>query len=834
MERDNELPTITVRSENERELTELKYDKYKPMYLAEWGKKVVTCYQHALRFDLVTDELVPLADITRRGVKDGATCKPYFRRPDQGYCRYHLYMHKIPKTGLRGLVENWQSDLIAALSVALVALPLSLGVAFASGVPPVAGLLTAIIGGVVTTFFRGSHLAINGPAAGLIAVVLSSMLLWEGDPGAFGYVLAATTIAGGIQVVLGILRLGRFAEIFHSTVIHGILAAIGVIIFAKQIHVALGTTMDAKMGIIDMIVDAGRQLPELNPFVAVISLAGLLLLIFQKRISYDLFHLIPAPMWVLVLSIPFVYAFNFFDARTAEFLGLGTFEVGPDLLVKIPANLLDAIIHPDFSQVGTWKFWSAVIAITLIASIQSLAMGKAVDKLDPYKRKTNLNKDLIGIGMATMVSGALGGLPIITVIVRSTVNVHNHAKTKWSNTYTGLLLLAFALVLSPVITKVPLAALAVLLVFTGYKLASPQVFRYVFDQGIEQLVFFVGTLLLTLYFNLLIGIFGGLALALAVHYLLAKMSVVEFYQATFNAGSLLIHEPDGSYLLRIKGIANFMGAIRMNRLLDEIPAGVDVAIDFSDTRLLDFTIQEKIDDFERLHAGTGGKVVITGLDKHISSTNHKHGLKLLTHAPYKLTKRERGVREIAKLVGWSYDPEPAGHDDFFEPFYFFQSRPIEYTTNCLATEDGDFQLEIADVTFEEGAYLAYDEYKTTLGLIRLPFTIPMFIIEQNDFLDRYLGFTGHKDIDYDSYDDVDGNYIIRTESTEAMKAFLTDDIRALLQRSDIPHIESCGESILIFPEYFQQAQIHEYSQMIKFMEELSGLIRRGQLESVEG
>lgn len=739
-------------------------------------------------------------------------------------------MQKIPKTGLKGLVENWQSDLIAALSVALVALPLSLGVAYASGVPPVSGLLTAIIGGVVATLFRGSHIAINGPAAGLIAVVLSSVLIWEGDPKAINYVLAATVISGGIQVVLGVLRLGKFAEIFHSTVIHGILAAIGVIIFAKQIHVALGTKT-IETGIVDTIIDAVYQFQDLNPFVATISLAGLLLLIFQKRISYDLFHLIPAPMWVLVLSIPFVYAFDFFTARSAEFPGLGSYDIGPYLLVDIPPSLLDAIAYPDFSMVGTGKFWGTVVAITLIASIQSLAMGKAVDKLDPYKRKTDMNKDLIGVGLATMVSGGLGGLPIITVIVRSTVNVHNHAKTKWSNMYHGLLLLLFAVLLAPVIMKVPLAALAILLVFTGYKLASPKVLRHVFDQGIEQLVFFIGTLLLTLYFNLLAGIFGGLALALIVHYLLAKLPPMDFYNQIFNAGSLLVPHKDGSYELKVKGIANFLGAIKMNALLNEIPAGAAVSIDFSETRLLDFSIQEKVDDFERMHEGTGGKVKITGLEKHISSTNHKHGLKLLTTSTHKMTKRERAVQEIARIVELEYDAEPVDHDDFFEPFYFFQSRPIECTTNCISGEEGDFKWEISDVTFEEGAYLAYDEYHTTLGLIRLPFSIPRFTMEQNDFLDRYLGFTGHKDIDYENFEDFPDSFIVRTDDPATLNGWLTPEIREFLVNSDFPHIESCGESILIFPEYFQLAEIHEYSQMIKFIEQLVELMKKAEVNS---
>ena len=413
---------------------------------------------------------------------------------------------KIPKAGLKGLAENWQSDLRAAISVALVAMPLALGIAIASGVPPMAGILSAVIGGVITTFFRGSHLAINGPAAGLIAVILSAvMALKDGSGHALHYVLAAIVVSGAIQVLLGLLKLGKYADLFHSTVIHGILAAIGVIIIAKQIHIALGT-VSASDEIVGTLVDAVRQIPNINPFVGIISLAGLLLLIFQSRISYKLFHLIPAPIWLLLLSIPFVFLFDFFQPQTHSFMSR-EYLTGPDLLINLPDNPLDAILYPDFSKIGTLAFWTSVFSITLISSIESLVGSKAVDKLDPYKRKTNLDKDLIGIGISTMLSGAIGGLPIITVIVRSSVNVHNNAKTKWSNLYHGLLLLLFIFILTPFIRMVPLCALAILLIYTGYKLTSPKVFKHVYSYGPEQLIFFVGTLVITLFTDLLFGIF---------------------------------------------------------------------------------------------------------------------------------------------------------------------------------------------------------------------------------------------------------------------------------------------------------------------------------------
>ena len=277
-------------------------------------------------------------------------------------------MEITPKEGLKGLVENWRTDLIAAVSVSLIALPLSLGIARAAGAPAMSGILSAIVGGVVTTLYRGGHISVNGPAKGVIAVILLGIALMDDGSGqAFNYVLAAVVVSGAIQIVLGLLKLGRLADIFHSSVIHGLLAAIGIIIFAKQIHVALGTHSDSP-SIIQNLVDAVVYLPQANPYVVIIALAGLVLLLFHGKITNRFFHILPTPMWVIALSIPFVYFFNFFEQHTLTFFGKA-YEGGPELLLDIPDNIMDSIMHPNFSKINTIEFWTTVLSILIITSI---------------------------------------------------------------------------------------------------------------------------------------------------------------------------------------------------------------------------------------------------------------------------------------------------------------------------------------------------------------------------------------------------------------------------------------------------------------------------------
>ncbi|MFK7750511.1 MAG: SulP family inorganic anion transporter [Kordia sp.] len=738
-------------------------------------------------------------------------------------------MEAIPKKGVQGLIENWKSDLIAAVSVSLIALPLSLGIALAAEAPAMSGILSAIIGGVVTTLYRGGHISVNGPAKGVIAVILLGITLMnDGSGQAFNYVLAAVVVSGAFQVVLGLLKLGRLANIFHSSVIHGILAAIGIIIFAKQIHKALGTHSDSP-SIIQNLTDAVLLLPEANPFVVIIALVGLLLLLFHSKISYKFFHILPAPIWVIALSIPFVYFFNFFEQHTLSFFGK-MYEVGPKLLLDIPDNIMDSIMFPNFGKINTIEFWMIVVSTLIITSIESLAIAKAVDKIDPYKRKTDLNKDLTGIGLSTMVAGMIGGLPIIAVIIRSTVNIHNGAKTKWSNMYQGLLLLLFIVVLSPIMVQVPLCAFAILLVYAGFKLASPSVFKQIYNQGIEQLIFFIGTMILTLYTNLLIGLMGGLLLAMISHMLLAKVSIPQFFKMVYHSGSNLIMKPDGSYEIKVKGIANFLGILKIDKMVSQIPSGADVNIDLSETRLVGITYMDYIVDYLKMQKTTGGKVIIKGLDSHVSSSTYNRALKIaLNNQVVKLSSRQTRLQNLANEKDYQYASQVDWNTKYLKKFHFFEIRPIERKSNCLkgTFKDLDIPWEIADVTFSEGAAFTAETFNTTLMVLKLPKKIPVFTMEKegvfDKIIDRVRAYTGYKDIDFEMYPDFSKRFLISGNNEAEIRSFFTDEIIRFFESHQIYHLESNGEALVIFDK-IKLARTDETVAFIDYGKELATLL----------
>lgn len=744
--------------------------------------------------------------------------------------RLHLtdnqHQHAPPDTGWKGLVRNWRSDFLAAISVSLVAMPLGLGIAVASGAPPISGLLSAIIGGIVVTLFRGSYLAINGPAAGLIAVILSGIyLLDDGSGMAFHYVLAASVVAGGIQVLLGLLKMGYIAEMIPSSVIQGVMVAIGVIIFTSQLYVALGIPV-IKGNTVEMLWHVLTHLSNANLVIVIISLVGVVIMAVTPKIKSKLLQFFPASLWVLIISIPLVYLFDFFNGHQIQLLG-ENYHVGPEFLIDLPDDLSKMLIYPDFSPINTSAFWVTVISITLIASIQTLAMAKAVDKLDPYKRRSDLNKDLIGVGLGTMVAGAVGGLPIITVIVRSTVNITNNAKTKWSNFYHGILILVFLVLLSPVIETVPLAALAAILLYIGFRLASPGVFKKTYEAGIEQLIFLVVTLVITLYSDLLWGIIGGTLFTLLVHILLARIPVGTFLRLAIRSDSNLIKTGENSVELKVRGVGNFLSIPRLSAFTKMVPAGSDVAIDLSETRLVDMTFQEKLTEFIRAQYDTGGQVTLKGLENHVSSSNHNRALQIFLHPmSQKLSPRQERLQAMAEVSGYTFESHVDWNTSYLRNFQFFEIRPIERKANCIrgSFEDKGVNWEIADVTFNEGAAFSAEVYHSTVMTLRLPQVLPKFVMEKegifDKIFDRFMAFSGYRDIDFELYTDFSKKVLLMGEDEQAIRDLFTPELIRFFENEQVQHIECNGEALLIFNK-LKPARTDETEKIIGFAKRLT-------------
>jgi MFS superfamily sulfate permease-like transporter len=514
----------------------------------------------------------------------------------------------LPKDGWEGLKENFSSDAIAGFVVFLLAMPLSLGIAKASDFPPIMGLLTAIIGGVVVSIFAGSKMTIKGPAAGLIVVVAGAVADFGGGEIGWRFALGAMVVAGLVQVLFGVFKLGKLADIFPLSAIHGMLAAIGIIIIAKQIPVLLDVDPNLYKGksIVDMILAVPSFILNLDPKASLIGVVALAIMMGWPYIKNTKIKKIPAPLVVLLLAIPAEILMDFEHTEPAyALLHIGNFVEN----VKYNA---------DFGGLAmTGTFIKYVIMFALVGSLESLLTVKAIDMVDPYKRKSDNNKDLIAVGVGNTLAAFLGGLPMISEVARSSANVNSGAKTRWANFFHGLFILIFVLIATPVIEMIPNAALAAMLITVGIKLAHPKEFVNTLRIGREQLAIFVVTILFTLFEDLLVGIAAGIILKMIFH-VMNGTPVSSFFKAPTVVSFI-----GNNYLVEIDKAAIFSNYLGIKRKLEEIPAGFNVTIDLKNTKLVDHSVMENLHHFQHDYEDNGGTVKIIGLERHVAVSNHE-------------------------------------------------------------------------------------------------------------------------------------------------------------------------------------------------------------------
>lgn len=737
----------------------------------------------------------------------------------------------IPSPWGKGALRNIRFDVIAGISVALVALPLSLGIALASGTPTISGLISAIVGGVLGGFFGGTQVGIKGPAAGLIVVTIGALEYFNQGIDGYKYVLAAFVVSGVLQVLLGVFRLGKVADFFPAAVVKGMLAAVGLIILAKQLDMGFLGIKGPFQSPVDILLNIGYFIENVNPVVAIITVNSLAILIIFPRIKTPIIKMLPPPMWVMLVSIPFVFLFDFFETREISLLGREHL-ISADLLVAIPEDLLKGLIFPDFTRMGEPYFWMIVFTTTLVSTIENLASAKAIEDLDPYNRKTWMNRDLISSGGTTVLAALIGGLPVITVIVRSSVNINHGARTLWANFFHGAFVLAFIFLFGSFVEKVPLAALSAILLFTGYRLASPKVFKDSYLRGSEQFLILVITCAATLATGLVYGILIGVLATIVIHNLKSGMSSQLFFKYLISPGVKLIHE-EKDVIVKIKGIANFFNILKIKKLVEGIAPNMHVLLEFSNARLIDFTVLEYVHKYSKEYNRKGGEMELVGLDVHKTSSDHPYSIHI--HVPAKiqrLSRRQQQFKSFAHKNHWHFEPELNWNTAHLEDYHFFDTRPVEYEKNAIqgAFKSNDVHWRISDITFDEGALLATEVYHTTLMIIELPHAIPLFTLEKEHFTDRVLELAGISDIDFSDHSKFSKNFLLQGEDKDALQEFFVHELKEFFLSKEMYHLESDGKSLMLF-KYFRLASFANVQRMVDFANELVRILDKYSVKS---
>ena len=503
------------------------------------------------------------------------------------------------------LGESLKHDIPASVVVFLVALPLCLGIALASGAPLFSGLIAGIVGGILVGALSGSRLGVSGPAAGLAVIVFTAI----NSLGSFEAFLVAVVLAGLLQLAMGYLRAGVIGYYFPSSVIKGMLSGIGLTIILKQLPHAVGYDADptGDMAFVqsngeNTLSALGTMLSQLQPGALVVGLVSMAILLlwdlpFIKRIKATTW--IQGPLVAVVMGV--VLNQIFADAAPA-------LAIKASHLVQIPmadglSGLVGLLTFPDFSQLSNPAVYTTALTLAVVASLETLLCVEATDKLDPSKRVTPTNRELKAQGAGNVISGLLGGLPLTQVIVRSSANIQAGGQTKISAILHGVLLVVAVIAIPALLNLIPLSVLAAVLITVGYKLAKPALFRSMYAQGPYQFIPFIVTIIGILTTDLLIGI--GLGLAVAIFTILLNN-----YQHAF----FVDRDPTGAVRVVLSEHVSFLNRVTVMRALAEVPAGARVVIDASRSMSIDHDVFEILQDFRQRAVVENIDVTFEGLD----------------------------------------------------------------------------------------------------------------------------------------------------------------------------------------------------------------------------
>ncbi len=662
-----------------------------------------------------------------------------------------------PQNGLAGL-KYWRYDLFAGLQVALVSLPLSLGIAVASGAPPVTGLVSSIIAGLVFPFLGGAYATISGPAAGLAPALLAGMLLLGDGDLAAGYplILVAIFLTGVVMILLSWLRAGKLVAMFLPvTVVEAMLAAIGLMIIIKQIPAMLGALAPPEKSMLVAIGNLPDSVQRLEPSIFLIGAVCLFLMFFLNRTRQARLRRIPPALSVCAVGVVLGYVFN----------------LAPQHLISMPDSILEGgftlpAVDTVLSRPELWtSLILMVITLTLIDSIESLATISAVDKIDPYRRKSRPNVTLRAMGISNVLSSLAGGLTIIPGGVKSRANIDAGGRTLWANFFNAMFLIVFLFFAVDLIGRIPLAAIGAVIIYVGWRLCELKVFSKTAAIGLDQLAIFVVTIAAILATDLLTGILIGVAAQLLMNTYLLTPSLrmvlegrISFRQFLATAGSAVC----GMFcspVIRVKeersngrpqtqlslGSLTGFNLLPLDRALARVPdtAGISLTLNES-SHIIDRTTMEYLHELQEEHVHRDRPLEIHGLERFHPFTPHPFATRMqdqrFVHEPATHTARAQDMAALAERLGLKFSPSVAAvlnrHD-----FVYLRRGANRQEWNVMTGTLGAHHVKLFDYS-HTAAPEYYVEHRHTLAILRLcdeaAAALPNLAFTPGDYLERYL------------------------------------------------------------------------------------------------
>lgn len=743
-----------------------------------------------------------------------------------------------PENGLRGL-KHWRYDLLAGMQVSLVSLPLSLGIAIASGAPPVTGIVSAVIAGLVYPFVGGAYVTISGPAAGLAPALLGGMLVLGNGNLEAGYplLLVAICLTGIVQLVLTYFRAGRFAIFFPQTVVEAMLAAIGIIIIIKQFPLLLGVLAPPKKTIPATLQALPGQIAQMNPMVFAVAAVSTFLIFFLNRTEKRWLKMIPPPLTVVVIGGLMGTALGF----------------GPAELIRVPDNMIESIQLPAFREVlGRPELWwsiaTIVITLTLIDGIESLATIQAVDRIDPFQRKSDPNRTLGAMGLSNLLSSLVGGLTIIPGGIKSRANVDGGGRTLWSNFTNAIFLLLYFFIAAPLINRIPLATLAGILVYIGWRLCEPRVFLRALATGKDQMLIFLATVVAILWTDLLSGIIIGVVLyVLMLHILLSpsprhvltgRIGFQEawdhikdnfrtlFRDPVIQTSPALANPASGVQEIHISSLFN-TNLLKLENRLQQLPPDADTRFVLSRSgKMICHTAMEYLHHYQEQAVEKGRKCEIEGLDHYHPFANHPNAARKhdrdIAKRKVLYSARQDQILEFANKHGLTFSPEVVSSLNEHH-FIYLNLGSDKLESNIVTGRYREMDVKIFDYGFLRQP-MSYVETRRTILIAKTAIPVPDFVLHPVDFwLERYTDLSP-RTIRFANLANIasfSAHYHLHGEDEERVLKYISQGERyRFLKEEKTFYIEARGGVIFGFRVDRCLEHVSDYPLLLEFAEHL--------------
>lgn len=718
------------------------------------------------------------------------------------------------------LKQNLRFDLVSGFIVSLIALPLCLGVASASNFPPIMGVLTSIVAGLLIGFISGSELAIKGPAAGLIVIVAGAVEEFGKGNIEEGYLLTASLIAvtGLAQILLGVMKIGKWSDFIPSSVVHGMLAAIGIIVASKQIHLLIGIPPSELKGLepLELIEKIPSSLVHLEWHISLIGISSLILLFLLPRSNNPFIKAIPPFLVVIVFSILFVQLFYFFNSGSSFYNAL----IHPGNLTFDPH--FDTRIFNGFYLGVTIKYF---ILLTLIGTIESILTVKAVDLLDPYKRNSLTDKDVIAVGIGNVVAGIFGGLPMISEVARSSANINNKGVTRVAAIAHGAFLLMFIMIFASLIQLIPVAALSSILIFVGYKLANPLMFKKAYNVSNEHFIVFLTTTVATVCTDLLMGVLAGIILKMAINFMKNRNIRKHF------SPDIKVESDTKQTTVHLDTVAVFTNWLSVKKELEKV-GNKKLVVDFSNVHMVDSAF---IDNLHRYRDNSKDEIVLKGLSQLSPLKNHPHSMRMKAQQGatirIQLSEHQVALKSFCEENNFIISINPLVPKNYLSAFRSFKHSDLKHaSTFAVSTGKGNKMEYIECEVYDPVDQL---EYAVNALLIEFPEQkISRFVMQKESKLDTVIDLFVKNQVDFFGNPHFNSKYSVYSRDRDHVRNLFTDKLIAFFELYDMKDliIESDGEHRIIIYNNGITSSMNEVEQKIRiaevFQESFTALLQK--------